>query len=392
MKSMFLTAHALSAALVFGTASCEPKSCGKLRPEIEARFTAMRGPLGCEATQIPIGDPPDGCAGADRLLATARQEYAKLWAEGGCGTQPPDLTRRVNTYNREFAAQHPFKEHAIVRDQFTIAAREFGAEHAGTGPTIVLMHGFPDNQHLYDLVAPALGQTHHTVTFDFVGWGDSSMPPPGHAYTYAGLLRDLEAVLARFNPHQVVPVVHDASGWPGIDWALEHVDAVKALVLLNTPYHPIPGLAPPYVIRALAALDVRQGFIDASGNDALMTRAVFRAQVGTFFVDQERKRVFLPLFESYITRIRPSLFGLTETLVETVVQRRTNVPRMQSFPKPVSIAFGADDPYLNPIVAQAFHDVFPGSRLELIEAAGHYVQLDQPERIVQVIRAAAQGT
>lgn len=388
---MILTRHAPAGAMIFMLAGCESETCGEIPPSVEERFMAMRGPLGCEPSQSGVPDPPNGCGGADDLLTTARLEYAKLWADGGCGTRPPSLAPALGAYKQAFASEHDFVEHRITRGDFTIAAREFGAEHASSGPTIVLMHGFPDNQHLYDLVAPALGETHHTVTFDFVGWGESTLPPAGHVYTYDGLRKDLEAVLAHFNPRQVVPVVHDASGWPGIDWALENPDSVKALVLLNTTYHPVPGQAPPYVIRALSALDLRSQFIDAIAADDLMTRAVFRAQVSTFFVDKAREEVFMPLFEHFIPGTRAGLFGLTETLRDALVARAAQVAAMQSFPRPVSIAFGAEDPYLNADVARGFESAFAHSRLTLIEDAGHYVQLDRPDEVVVHIRDAAGG-
>jgi haloalkane dehalogenase len=278
--------------------------------------------------------------------------------------------------------------HAVPRGPWTIAAREFGAEHAGDGPTIVLMHGFPDNQHLYDLVAPALGRTHRTITFDFVGWGTSSTPPPGHTYTFDDLRGDLEAVLAHFHVGRVVPVVHDASGWPGIDWALDHHDSVTSLVLLNTAYFPVPGQAAPPVIRASAALDQRPEFIAAVGTDGLMPRALLRTQLSRFFDDKRRQEIFLPIFERYIRTAGP-VFSLTATLLTTARDRAANIPRMRAFAPPVTVAFGADDPYLNPAEARALASVFPGSRLELVEHAGHYVQLDRPDAVIEAIRAAA---
>ena len=229
-------------------------------------------------------------------------------------------------------------------------------------------------------MAPKLAETHQVVTFDFVGWGDSTIPPAGQVYTYDALRRDLEAVLAHFGASQVVPVVHDASGWPGIDWALDHPESVAALVLLNTTYHPIPGSAPPNAIRALSALDLRPPFIEAVGTDDLMTRAVFRAQVSRFFARSSTQHVYLPLFEHVIPSARAGLFGLTETLLENVIARAANVPRMQVFPRPVTVAFGEEDPYLNPTVARAFDAIFPDSRLQLVRGAGHYVQLDKPSQ------------
>jgi pimeloyl-ACP methyl ester carboxylesterase len=282
-------------------------------------------------------------------------------------------------------------QHDIARAGASISAREFGAGHAGNGATIVLMHGFPDNQHLYDRIAPALGESHHTVTFDFLGWGESPAPVAGHTYTFAELRADLDAVLAHFGATQIVPVVHDASGWPGIDWALDNPDSVAALVLLNTVYHPVAGQAPPNVIRAASAPDLRATFVSAVGTDELTSRALLRAQVDRFFEDRAAAQTFLPLFEHYAASTRVGIFGLTATLGETLVARAANVARMRTFSRPVTIAFGEADPYLNPTVARAFASAFPGARLELVPGGGHYVQLDRPNEVVRAIRAAVDG-
>ena len=63
-----------------------------------------------------------------------------------------------------------FKEQFVQRDQHRIYARE----SAGEEPAIVLMHGFPDNLHLYDRLLPHLAPR-RIVTFDFLGWGSSDL-------------------------------------------------------------------------------------------------------------------------------------------------------------------------------------------------------------------------
>jgi haloalkane dehalogenase len=240
--------------------------------------------------------------------------------------------------------------------------------------------------HDNDRVAPLLGQTHRTITFDFVGWGHSTRPPAGYAYTVDSLHDDLDAVVAYFHLTEVIPVVHDASGWPGIDWALDHEPQVAALVLLNTVYHLINGTAPPYVIRALSSPDLRAPFLEALGTDDLMNRALFRAQVGEFFVNDEAKAALLPVLEASFPRA--ALIGLTENLLATVLARNANLARMQAFAKPVTVAFGAEDPFLNEAVAKGFAKAFPQAKLELVPSAGHYVQLDKPDAVVDAIRAA----
>jgi pimeloyl-ACP methyl ester carboxylesterase len=61
------------------------------------------------------------------------------------------------------------------------------------------------------------------------------------------------------------------------------------------------------------------------------------------------------------------------------------IPLMQAFTRPVRIIFGDSDPYLNRDVAQRFHELFPYSDLFLLPGARHYVQLDEPEEVAQLI-------
>src|SRR6516165_9103459 len=71
-----------------------------------------------------------------------------------------------------------YQETFVQRNQHRIYVRD----HAGTEPAVILMHGFPDNVHLYDRLSPYLSPPRRVVLFDFLGWG-SSDKPSGYAYT-----------------------------------------------------------------------------------------------------------------------------------------------------------------------------------------------------------------
>jgi pimeloyl-ACP methyl ester carboxylesterase len=49
------------------------------------------------------------------------------------------------------------------------------------------------------------------------------------------------------------------------------------------------------------------------------------------------------------------------------------------------VIFGSRDRYLNPRVARQFADLFPNSQLHLLDDAGHYVQVDQPQQVATLI-------
>jgi pimeloyl-ACP methyl ester carboxylesterase len=56
------------------------------------------------------------------------------------------------------------------------AHRIYERLYQGSEPPLVLLHGFPDNLHLYDRLLPHLVPKRQVVTFDFLGWGASDKP------------------------------------------------------------------------------------------------------------------------------------------------------------------------------------------------------------------------
>jgi pimeloyl-ACP methyl ester carboxylesterase len=172
-----------------------------------------------------------------------------------------------------------FTEQLVRRDGHRIYARDYSGEE----PAIMLMHGFPDNMHLYDRLVPHLSPSRRVITFDFLGWGASDKPAR-YPYPAQNQLGDLDAVITDLKLGPVVLVAHDASGPPAIDWALAHPDQVAALVLLNTHYCAMPTLRPPEAIRLFSTPMIRAVARPISGLfNHLIFRRVYWWQVGRFF-------------------------------------------------------------------------------------------------------------
>jgi haloalkane dehalogenase len=277
-----------------------------------------------------------------------------------------------------------YTEAFVQRNQYRIYVREY----AGEEPAIILMHGFPDNLHLYDRLVPYLWSLRRVVTFDFLGWGNSDKPA-AYAYTAKKQLLDLDAVIKQRKLEQVVLVAHDASGPPAIDWALDNSGQIAALVLLNTYYCEMPTLRPPQAIWLFSTPVVRNiaRFISRMFNYWIFRR-MYRWQVGGFFRDAEVRDEFLPLLYQQFDAVpsaRPAFYSLNEDLLPTVRSRSKMVPRLKEFRRPVRIIFGDADPYLNKGVAQKFHEIFPTSDLFLLAGARHFVQMDEPKEVARLI-------
>jgi haloalkane dehalogenase len=275
-----------------------------------------------------------------------------------------------------------YSEHMVPRGRYRIYAKDYPGEE----PAIVLMHGFPDNIHLYDRLVPRLSGR-RVVVFDFLGWGGSDKPE-GYPYTADNQTRDVGAVIERLGLESVILVAHDASGPPAIDWALWHPDRTAALVLLNTYYGRTLTARPPEAIFLFSTPVLRNVARLVSGRFDLFRR-MYWWQVGRRFIrDEEVRKEFVPLlYEQFAATpsTKPAFFSLNADLWGTMRSRSGAEPEMRAFGRPVRIIFGEADPYLNAGVARRFHDVFPNSELFLLPTARHFPQLDEPEEVARLI-------
>jgi haloalkane dehalogenase len=279
-----------------------------------------------------------------------------------------------------------YQETFVRRNQHRIYVREYPGEE----PTIILMHGFPDNLHLYDRLFPYISPPRRIIAFDFLGWGASDKPI-GYPYTASNQVGDLDAVITQLLLQQVILVAHDASGPPAIDWALAQSERVAGLVLLNTYYCSMPTLRSPEAIWLFSTPVIRNIARPVSqmfGN--WIFRRMYWWQVGRFIRDADVRREFVPLLYQQFDATpsaRAAFFRLNEDLLPTVRSRTAMIPKLREFRRPVRIIFGDADPSLNSGVARKFHEFLPGSELFLIPGAGHFVQMDEPAQVARLILA-----
>jgi haloalkane dehalogenase len=273
-----------------------------------------------------------------------------------------------------------YREVWVDRNGHRIYARDY----PGQDPAFVLLHGFPDNLHLYDRLLPHLNPPSRVITFDFLGWGESDKPAR-YPYTATNQTGDLDAVISQLGLDEVTIVVHDASGPPGIDWALDHPDRVSALILLNTYYCLMPTLRPPEAIALYSTPLLRNLGRGVARAWEFLDRKLYSWQVGRFLADASVRQELVPRLYQAFRPARPAFWVLNNDLLGTTVSRTRRIPELRRFPKPVRIIFGDRDPYLNKGVARRFHQLFPSSDLCLVAGARHYVQVDQPQQVANLM-------
>jgi haloacetate dehalogenase len=106
----------------------------------------------------------------------------------------------------------------------------------GSGPPVLLLHGFPETHLCWDRVAPALAQRHTVVLADLRGYGASTAPagdPLGEGYTKREMAAELVQLMAGLGHERFAVVGHDRGARVAYRMALDHPRTVDRLVVLN---------------------------------------------------------------------------------------------------------------------------------------------------------------
>lgn len=106
----------------------------------------------------------------------------------------------------------------------------------GSGPPLVLLHGWPQTWWSWHEVMPALARTHTVLAFDLPGLGDSTAPPDG--YDKASTARRIREAVQQLGYQQVQILAHDIGGFVGFAYARDFPAEVSRLAVLESP---LPG-------------------------------------------------------------------------------------------------------------------------------------------------------
>ncbi len=111
------------------------------------------------------------------------------------------------------------------------------AEVTGSGPAIVLTHGFAASSHMFAKTVPALATDHTVIAWDMPGHGRSEAPDDSSAYSMASFLAAMLCLLDLVDgvgAERAVFLGHSLGGYLSLDLALAHPERTAGLVLVDT--------------------------------------------------------------------------------------------------------------------------------------------------------------
>ena len=106
----------------------------------------------------------------------------------------------------------------------------------GSGPPVLLLHGYPQTHVEWRKMAPELAKTYTVVMPDLRGYGDSNKPQGGDKhinYSKRALALDQVEVMEKLGFRQFAMVSHDRGARVGHRLALDHPDRVTKLVMMD---------------------------------------------------------------------------------------------------------------------------------------------------------------
>jgi haloacetate dehalogenase len=113
---------------------------------------------------------------------------------------------------------------------------EIFARIGGSGPPLLLLHGYPQTHAMWHAVAPKLMENHTCVMADLRGYGFSSCPAnaaDNRPYSKRVMAEDMIALMRGLGHERFAVVGHDRGARVGYRMALDHPESVIRLAVLD---------------------------------------------------------------------------------------------------------------------------------------------------------------
>jgi pimeloyl-ACP methyl ester carboxylesterase len=259
----------------------------------------------------------------------------------------------------------------------------FVRQQHGTGPPLLLLHGYPsssyDWRHAFELLPGR-----RITSFDFLGFGLSDKPRE-HRYSLLAQADTVEAVAARYGEEPVVLIAHDMGTSVATELLARDLEGRLAFKLAGVL------LFNGSMVIERASLTIGQKLLRSPLGPLaarLSNERSFRAQFARIFSPQhplsaeESADQWALLVHNDGHRI---LDRLTYYLLERVTYAERWHGALRDWPGWLELSWAELDPVCTDAVLEAVLALRPTAPLTRLPGLGHYPQLEEPRRAIAVI-------
>ncbi len=247
-------------------------------------------------------------------------------------------------------------------------------------PPLLLLHGVPENLQCWYAVAPLLAEKYHVLALDWPGFGGSDALPSSEDYTSRRFADVVVDFMDSLHIPQADLVASDIAVLPSLLVGLEHPSRVSKLAVMDG----IPFARPQYSsweLRSFAKRGSIRGnalvrWFPRVSAEIAYVKGFYRghsipAEVRREFLADGMRKTNQEAFLSYFQN-----FHIGQKYFE---------PRAHELKTPVLVVWGKYDRFISVKLAYEIAEKLPHAKLEIIEKSGHYVHMDTPRELVQVL-------
>lgn len=229
----------------------------------------------------------------------------------------------------------------------------------GSGPPLILTHGYSSTSAMWQGQIEALAKRHRLIVWDMRGHGQSDYPDDPSAYSEALTVGDIAALLDEVGAAKAIVGGLSLGGYMSLAFYRAHPERVSALIIIDTG----PGFKKDDAREAWnkRAHDTADRF-EHHGLDVLKSASRERSSVS-----------------------HRDASGLARAARGMLTQRDARVIELLPEIKvPSLVVVGADD---TPFLAASDYMAakIPGAKKAVIPAAGHAVNIDQPQAFIDAV-------
>lgn len=251
----------------------------------------------------------------------------------------------------------------------------------GEGVPVLMVHGNPTWSFFYRTIAEGLSKTHRVIVPDHIGMGLSDKPQDAD-YRLSFHIDNIERLVEHLGLKDIILIVHDWGGAIGFGYAVNHLENVAKIVVLNASAFFDPRI--PRRIRLCRGI-LGEFFVRRLN---LFARAATLMTTVTRLPKQARQGYLLP-YGSYADRV-----GIYSFLKDIPTERghRTRPlldsieSRLREVSADVLILWGKKDFCFSEHFLDRWKGFFPSAETRLYENAGHYILEDVPDEALREIQ------
>ena len=257
----------------------------------------------------------------------------------------------------------------------------------GSGPLMLMLHGFPEFWYSWRYQIPEFATDFKVVAPDLRGYNDSDKPQSQSAYVMNELVRDVEGIISGLGYEKCVLVAHDWGA--GIAWsfAYNYPQMLERLIIMNCP-HPAKfseGLRTPQqllrswymfffqlpVIPELFVQSQDYQFIENAFKGMAINKSAFSAEDINAYKDAAAKRGALTAMINYYRNIFSArMLNQNWSILEV----------------PTLMIWGEEDTALGKELTYGTEAYVQDFQIKYIPNCSHWVQQEQPELVNQYMR------